>query len=216
MTSTQGGRRAFVVAVPVLALVMAVAACGASATATAPPPSTSATATAATTPTAIPSPTAFSALPTPSGPAGWVSYTSTANHLTFEHPAEMNPLECGWVWVDATTATSCPQGDGLCCVFFRSSDDGVTGGFSDISTNPGLYTGGITRSVVTVDGVTGTRLSGIQTVGQGGGPQIEYDFTTDGRAYSLFAYVAGPDSLIVGAPSASVVDQMVQTVVFTT
>ncbi len=144
-----------------------------------------------------------------------MSYTSVANHLTFEHPADMKPLECGWAYIDPANPVSCPQGDGLCCVFFRSSDDGVTEGFSDISTNPSLYAGGITRTSVTVDGVTGTRLSGTQTEGQGGGPQVEYDFTTDGRAYNLFAYVGGrPDSLIASAPSAGVFDQIVQTVVF--
>jgi len=128
----------------------------------------------------------------------------------------MKPLECGWTYIDPANPGSCPQGDGLCCVFFRSSDDGVTAGFSDISTNPSLFTGGITRTDVTVDGVTGTRLSGTQTEGQGGGPQVEYDFTTNGRAYSLFAYVGGEsDSLIPSAPSAGVFDRMVQTVVFT-
>jgi hypothetical protein len=67
-----------------------------------------------------------------------------------------------------------------------------------------------------VDGVTGTRLSGTQTIGQGGGPQVEYDFTTKGRTYNLFAYVGGEsDSLVASAPSASVFDHIAQTVTFT-
>jgi hypothetical protein len=217
MTSTLGSRLAWTVAAPVLLLVLAVAACGATTTTSTPPTaSATATATATTTPAASASPTDSPASPTPSATAGWVSYTSTTNHLTFEHPAAMKPLECGWTYIDPANPGSCRQGDGFCCVFFRSSDDGVTQGFSDISSNPTLYAGGITRSVVTVDGVTGTRLSGTQTEGQGGGPQVEYDFTKDGRAYNLFAYVGGQsDSLVASAPSVGVFDQMVQTVVFT-
>jgi hypothetical protein len=128
----------------------------------------------------------------------------------------MHPLECGWVFIDPTNRASCPQGDGFCCVFIRSSDNGQTGAFSTISSNPALYAHGIQQTSVTVDGVTGTRLSGVQTEGQGGGPQIEYDFTISGRTYDFFAYVGGsPSSLEAGAPSAVLFDQIVQTVTFT-
>jgi len=157
-----------------------------------------------------------SASPTRDPTAGWVSYTSAVNHLTFRHPADMQPLECGWVFIDPANPTSCPQGDGLCCVFLRSSDNGQTGAFSLISTNPNLYPGGIQRDSVVVDGVTGARLYGIQTSGQGGGPQVEYDFATHGRTYNFFADVGGhPDSLEAGAPSTNLFDQIVQTVIFT-
>jgi hypothetical protein len=128
----------------------------------------------------------------------------------------MQPLECGWVFIDPTNPTSCPQGDGLCCVFIRSSDNGQTGAISLISSTPDLYADGIQQTSVTVDGRAGTRLYGIQTEGQGGGPQVEYDFTINGRTYDLFAYVGGsPSSLEAAAPSASLFDQIVQTVVFT-
>jgi hypothetical protein len=78
------------------------------------------------------------------------------------------------------------------------------------------YIGRVQRASVTVNGVTGTRLSGTQTVGQGGGPQVEYDFTTQGRTYNLSAYVCGsPYSLEAAASSESLFDQVVQTVTFT-
>lgn len=132
------------------------------------------------------------------------------------HPPDMQPLECGWVFIDPTNPTSCPQGDGFCCVFFSASDNGQTGASSSISADPGLYADGIQQTSVTVDGVTGTRLSGVQTEGQGGGPQVEYDFTTMGRRYILFAYVSGsPSSLDASAPNTSLFDQIVQTVMFT-
>ena len=87
---------------------------------------------------------------------------------------------------------------------------------STISSTPDLYAHGIQQTSVTVDGVSGTRLSGVQTEGQGGGPQVEYDFTITGRTYDFFAYVGGsPSSLEAGAPSASLFDQIVQTVTFT-
>jgi hypothetical protein len=128
----------------------------------------------------------------------------------------MKPMECGWVFIDPTNPTSCPEGDGECCVFLRSSDNGETGAMSLISTNPNLYGDGIQRSAVSVDGVTGTRLSGVQTEGQGGGPQVEYDFTTLGRTYNFFAYLGGSSTSIdPAAPNAALFDQIIHTVTFT-
>jgi hypothetical protein len=188
-----------------------VAACGGTTAATSTPTASAVGASASPTETA-----SAVAPSTPDMTAGWVSYTSPANHLTFQHPPDMQPLECGWAFIDPTNPSSCPQGDGQCCVFLRSSDNGETGAMSLISDHTNLYPGGIERNSVTVDGVTGTRLSGIQTIGQGGGPQVEYDFTTNGRTYNFFAYVGGsPTSLEPGAPSPSLFDQIVQTVVFT-
>jgi hypothetical protein len=130
----------------------------------------------------------------------------------------MKPLECGWVYIAPNNPSSCPLGDGFCCIFLSSSDNGQTGSESLISTNPSasLYAGGIQRTSVTVDGVTGTRLSGTQTFGMGVGPQVEYDFTTGGRTYNFFAYAGGQsDSLDPVAPSAAVFDQIVRTATFT-
>ena len=212
MGRASGRTKTGIIAAAVLLLGF-VAACGTtttnSPTPTAPPTAAASTATPAVSASAV-------ASSTPDATAGWVSYTSPANHLTFRHPADMKPLECEWAFIDPANPTSCPQGDGFCCIFFRSSDNGQTGGFSLISTSPGLYTGGVQQTSVTVDGVSGTRLSGIQTIGQGGGPQVEYDFTTKGRTYNLFAYVGGsPSSLEASAPTAGLFDQIVQTVTFT-
>ena len=192
-------------------LLSMTAACGAAkASSTTPTPSPTAPAS--------PSPSAASAVApfTPVATAGWVSYASAVNHVTFRHPADMKPLECGWVYIAPNNPTSCPLGDGFCCIFFRSSDNGETGTMSLISTNLSLYTGGVQRTSVTVDGVTGTRLSGTQTFGMGVGPQVEYDFKTGGRTYNLFAYAGGQsDSLDPVAPSAAVFDQIVRTATFT-
>jgi hypothetical protein len=207
------GRMTLVMAIAALGIGF-VAACGSSTTPSGTTPS--GTTPHATGPVASAPPNAAPPAPTLDGTAGWLSYTSPANHLTFMHPPDMRPLECGWVFIDPTNPPSCPQGDGFCCVFFRSSDNGQTGAFSSISSNPNLFADGIQRTTVTVDGVMGTRLSGIQTEGQGGGPQVEYDFTTMGRVYTLFAYVSGSrSSLDAAAPSASLFDQIVQTVMFT-
>ncbi len=150
---------------------------------------------------------------------GWVSYYGAINHLTFRHPAEWLPLECGWVFIqpDSQVAT-CPQGDGFCCVFLAASDNAPTGAFSLTSTNRRLYSA-VTETAVTVNRVTGTRLSGVQTQGMGAGsgqmaPQVEYDFTTGGRTYHFLANVGPPDSGRAGGVTAAQFDQLVQTVTF--
>lgn len=167
MRQARAGVKTGVIATAALLLGF-VAACGTTTTSSSTATASSTAAVTSASPTASASAVASA---TPDATAGWVSYTSSANHLTLRHPADLNPLECGWVWVDATTATSCPQGDGLCCVFFRSSDNGQTGAFSLISTHTALYTGGITRTSVTVDGVIGTRLSGTRRSVKEGDPK---------------------------------------------
>jgi hypothetical protein len=202
MRQASGSHKTGVIAAATL-LIGFVAACGTTTT------SSSSTAAVSSSPTS-----SAAASSTPDATAGWVTYTSPANHLTFKHPADMKPLECGWVFIDPTNPTSCPQGDGFCCVFLASSDNGQTGAFSLISDHRSLFSG-IQQTSSTVNGVTGTRLSGTQTTGQGGGPQVEYDFTTKGRTYNFLAIVSGPGALVSSAPSASLFDQIVQTVTFT-
>ena len=70
-------------------------------------------------------------------------------------------------------------------------------------------------TTVQVNGVSGTRLSGDQTEGQGSGSsQLEYDVEANGRSYYVLAIVGG----IAGTKTASVVqvDQFVQTFAFGT
>src|SRR5580692_3801831 len=125
------GRMTPVMAIAALVIGF-VAACGSSTTPSGTTPLATGHAASATPNAALPAPTL-------DGTAGWLSYTSPANHLTFMHPPDMRPLECGWVFIDPTNPPSCPQGDGFCCVFFRSSDNGQTGVFSSISSNPNLF-----------------------------------------------------------------------------
>jgi hypothetical protein len=205
MRQAAGGHKTGIVA-GALVLLGFVAACG---TAT-----TSSSAPTATISSNSPTATASALASTPDATTGWVSYTSTANHLKFKHPADMKPLECGWVFIDPSNPAYCPQGDGFCCMFLRSSDNGQAGGFSLISDHRDLFSD-VQQTSVTVDGIAGTRLSGTQTEGQGGGPQVEYDFTANGRTYNFLAIVSGPGALVASAPSASVFDQIVQTAVFT-
>ncbi len=177
---------------------------------------------ASATPTPAPSPTAglpTTAAPTPDPMAGWLTYHSAANHLSFRHPADWSPAECGWVFIQpGSHSPTCPQGDGFCCVFLAASDNGQTGSFSLISTNRGLYSN-VQQMPATVNGVTGVRLSGTQTQGQGSGsgqmaPQIEYDFSTGGRTYHFLADVGPADSGTSGAVTAGQFDQLVQSVTF--
>lgn len=196
-----------------------VASCGTSTTSSSSTAGVSASASpsASAPPTATPVPTP---VPTADPTAGWVSYHSAANHLTFKHPAALKPLECEWVLIQpGVSPNTCPHGDGFCCVFLAASDNGQTGGFSLISDHPALYSN-VLRTAVTVNGVKGTRTSGTQTEGQGSGSpqiahQVEYDFTTGGRTYNFLANVGPADSgVATDAIAPPLFDQLVQTVTF--
>ena len=184
------------------------AACGGVA---ASPPASSASATASPVST-------LSASPTSSAPAGWVPYSSTTYHVAFYHPAGWSVV-CdqptgNWLLIDtAARYTDCPQGDGMLGIFIASVAAGAQpNGLGLISTNPSLYSN-VTRSMVTIDGVSGTRITGDQTTGQGSGTsQIEYDLTTGGRSYSFLALVSVPGA-VTATPSQF--DQFMQTVSFT-
>jgi hypothetical protein len=85
-------------------------------------------------------------------------------------------------------------------------------GLSLISTSKSLYSN-VQTATVEVNGVSGTRLSGDQTEGQGSGSsQVEYDVEAGGRTYYVLAVVGG----IAGIKTATAaqVDQFVQTFAF--
>ena len=82
-------------------------------------------------------------------------------------------------------------------------------GITLISTNPSLY-GSVQTTTINVNGVTGMRVAGDQTSGQGSGTsQLEYDLETGGRTYYVLAIVGG----ITGTRTATAaqVDQFVAT-----
>ncbi len=152
--------------------------------------------------------------PTPEPTAGWLSYHSAANHITFKHPSNWVPLECGWVYVGTLSGQSsnvCPT-DGAGGLFLAASDNGQTGGFSSISSNPQLYAH-LKRTSVTVNGVVGMRVSADQITGQGGGSsQVEYKFTAAGRSFTFLAYTVWP-GYQAGDLTAQF-DHLVQSVIF--
>ena len=119
-----------------------------------------------------------------------------------------------WLLVDAGGLyTSCPQGDGQVGIFVKSvAGTAPPAGVPLISTNRSLYTN-VQTTTVEVSGVSGTRLSGDQTQGQGSGSsQVEYDVKAGGRTYYVLAVVGG----IAGTRTATAaqVDQFVQTFAF--
>jgi hypothetical protein len=150
-----------------------------------PTPTSSATSTASSTPSASP---ASSSTPDPT--AGWVSYRSTTNHLTFRHPAVWQPVECNGVTaVDNATAT-CTPGEGPAATLTIFTDQGQTN-----------YTGGWSRSAVSVNGQAGkcfTDSPTTQTPVPNNGPVLAYssytvcDVATGSRTYHFTFYVPSP------------------------
>ncbi|MDQ6847010.1 MAG: hypothetical protein M3019_05430 [Candidatus Dormibacteraeota bacterium] len=87
--------------------------------------------------------------------------------------------------------SGCPT-DGAGGVLLAGPGVTANQSFSDISGNPSLYAN-VMRTAVTVDGVSGFRISANQTAGQGAGSsQVEYDFTAAGTRYTFLAYVKWP------------------------
>ena len=105
----------------------------------------------------------------------------------------------------------CPT-DGSGGIILAASDNHQQGMFSTISSNPALFDH-VQRSSVTVDGLTGTRISADQVHGVGGGSTvIEYDFTARSRTYTFLGTVRWP-----GYQPGDVTrqfDQLVETVTF--
>ena len=184
---------------------------------------TAATSVGAGASSSLPAPTATSLAPTlaPFAPVGWISYVSTAQHVAFAHPANWTVVcdspnvNANWLLVDTTGASyhSCPQGDSPIGILVASAPGTAQPtGLSLISSSPGLYSN-VKQTSVTVAGVTGTRFSADQTQGMGtGSSQVEYDFTTGGRTYSVLAVVGGVKG--VTTATAAQVDQFVQTFTF--
>jgi hypothetical protein len=146
-----------------------------------------------------------------------VPWASTNYHVSFYHPTSWK-VACDqssgtWLLIDpAARYSTCPQGDGIIGIFIASGAAGAQpSGLSLISTNPSLYSN-THQSMVTVDGVSGTRITGDQTAGQGSGSsQVEYDFTTGARTFNFLAIVSAPGATTI---TAAQFDQFVQTVSF--
>jgi hypothetical protein len=187
------------------------AACG-SAGSSAPPATTRTPAAASSTPD-TPSPSA-----TPSIPSGWTPYTSATQQVAFDLPPGWkvfcDDVSASWLLVDSGGLyTSCPQGDGQVGIFVASvAGTAPPVGLSLISTSKSLYSN-VQTATVEVNGVSGTRLSGDQTEGQGSGSsQVEYDVEAGGRTYYVLAVVGGIAGIKTAA--AAQVDQFVQTFAF--
>jgi hypothetical protein len=155
------------------------------------------------------------ATPTADATAAWTTYHSAANHLTFKHPNSWIPQECGWVFMWGTMIgvdnAHCPI-DGSGGIILAASDNHQQGAFSTISSNLALYAH-VQRSSVTVDGLTGTRITADQILGVGGGSsQIEYDFKSEARTYTLYATVKWPGYQL--GDITHQFDQLVETVTF--
>jgi hypothetical protein len=107
--------------------------------------------------------------------------------------------------------THCPI-DGSGGLILAASDNHQQGVFSTISSNLALFDH-VQRSSVTVDGLTGTRISADEVHGVGGGSsQIEYDFTAQSRTYTFWGTVKWP-----GYQPGDITrqfDQLVETVTF--
>jgi hypothetical protein len=153
---------------------------------------------------------------TSSIPAGWTPYTSATQHVAFDLPPPWTVIcdsstGASWLLVDAGGLYgSCPQGDGQVGIFVESvAGTGPPAALSLISTNRTLYAN-VQTSSVTVNGVSGMRLSGDQTQGQGSGTsQVEYDVATAGRTWYVLAVVGGVGGTKTATPAQ--VDQFVQT-----
>jgi hypothetical protein len=104
----------------------------------------------------------------------------------------------------------CPI-DGSGGIILAASDNHQQGAFSTISSNLALFDH-VQRSSVTVDGLTGTRISADQIHGQGGGSQVEYDFRSGSRTYTLYATVKWPGYQL--GDITQQFDQLVETVTF--
>lgn len=104
----------------------------------------------------------------------------------------------------------CPI-DGSGGIILAASDNHQLGAFSTISSNLALFAD-VQRSSVTVDGLTGTRITADQIHGQGGGSQIEYDFKSGSRTYTFYATVRWPGYQV--GDITQQFDQLVQTVTF--
>lgn len=211
MTLSVSSRSAGYLAILAVSFLAACGAAGASAS-----PTASQTPATSSTPQPTPTPSATSTVP-----AGWTSYTSATQKVAFGLPPTWKVLcddgvSAPWLLVDSGGLyTGCPQGDGQVGIFVESViGTGPPTGLSLISTSRSLYSN-VHITTVQVNGVSGTRLSGDQTEGQGSGSsQLEYDVEASGRSYYVLAIVGG----IAGTKTASVVqvDQFVQTFAFGT
>ena len=177
------------------------------------PPATSRTPAAASSTPDTPSPSA-----TPSIPSGWTPYTSATQQVAFDLPpgwkVYCDDVSASWLLVDSGGLyTSCPQGDGQVGIFVASvAGTAPPMGLSLISTSKSLYSN-VQTATVEVNGVSGTRLAGDQTEGQGSGSsQVEYDVEAGGRTYYVLAVVGGIAGIKTAA--AAQVDQFVQTFTF--
>src|ERR1035441_1978177 len=206
LVTTTMGARSCLQGARILLVVSLVCGCGAAAT---PAVATTGTSSSSVSPLPVPSPVPSSTLdPT----AGWSRYHSTPNRLGFEYPAGWKVFECGWVFIPANLpGTGCPT-DGAGGVVLAGSGVQPNQSFSDISTNPGLYSH-VTSTSVTVDAVPGSRISAIQVTGMGeGSSQVEYDFATGATRYVFLAYVMWP-GYEIGNITAQF-DELVSTVTF--
>jgi hypothetical protein len=209
MTPSVSSRIAGCLAIPAIGCLAACGTAGSS-----PSPVASQTPATTSSPPDALSPSARSSIP-----AGWSSYTSATQQVAFDLPPSWkvycdDTVSASWLLVDAGGLyTSCPQGDGQVGIFVGSfAGTDPPAGLSLISTNRSLYSN-VQATTVTVNGVSGTRLSGEQTEGQGfGSSQVEYDVRTGGRAYYVLAVVGG----VAGTKTATAaqVDQFVQTFAF--
>ena len=168
-----------------LVLLVVVAACAA-------------TTTGSTTPIASPTPTASAtpavsaaSSPTPEPPAGWVSYHSTVNQLTFFHPAAWQPVECNGVTAIDNATPTCTPGEGPAATLTVFADQGL---MND--------TGGWPASTVSVNGAAGrcfTDSRTTQTPAPDSGPVLAYasytvcDVPTGIRVYH-FTFIVPPTS----------------------
>ena len=209
LTFSDPSRRAGSVAILAVSFLAACGTAGASAS-----PTASQTPATSSTPQPTPTPSATSTVP-----PGWTSYTSATQKVAFGLPPTWkvycdDGVSAPWLLVvSGGLYTGCPQGDGQVGIFVESViGTGPPTGLSLISTSRSLYSD-VHITTVQVNGVSGTRLSGDQTEGQGSGSsQLEYDVEASGRSYYVLAIVGG----IAGTKTATAaqVDQFVQTLAF--
>jgi hypothetical protein len=103
---------------------------------------------------------------TPDSTAGWVSYHSEVNHLSFRHPAPRQPVECNGVTAVDNTSATCTPGGGPAATLIIFTDQGQTN-----------YTGAWAASPVSVNGVAGkcfTDTPTTQTPAPNNGPVLAY------------------------------------------
>jgi hypothetical protein len=162
VTSASGVHHTGIPAAAVL-LLGAVAACGT-------------TTTSSATPVVSPAPSS-----TPDPTAGWVSYHSMANHLSFRHPTTWQPVECNGVTAVDNPSATCTPGEGAAATLTIFTDQGQTN-----------YSGAWAESPVSVNGIAGkcfTDTPTTQTPAPNNGPVLAYssytvcDVTTGARTY---------------------------------